>query len=196
MTADNQQDTAGANSGAIDRRAMEAGAMVQGLRLDPGPIDIRALAVAAATKAGRYVPGVSTTEEAVDACVIVEGLTEKILELKIDDGGDTKLGSTIEYRVVVLDRDGNEIGTSSSNAVVLGMTPHMWQFHRSGAELADGAYESSGVVNATAMLRGMTQVLHVVGKSGKFEDKAGYLTIVMSDPTQRPPHYTTSLVVC
>lgn len=196
MTAHTPEGTDTTDSGPIDRRALESGAMAQQMTSDPGPVDIRALAVAAATRAGLYLPGKSTTEDAVGACVVVEGLTEKILKLTINDGGDTRLGSTIEYTDAVFDRDGKEIGTSTSSAVVLGMAPHMWQFHRSTVELDDGGFESTGVIDATAMLRGMTQILQVAGTSGRYAGKSGYLTIAIADPTRKPPHYTTSFAVC
>ncbi len=196
MTADNPESADAANSAAIDERALDSGTMVQQAVADPGPVDIEALAVAAAAKAGLYVPGKSTTEDAVSACIIVEGLTEKIVKLTINDDGGVQLGSTVAYTDAIFDRDGKELGTSTSNAVVLGMAPHMWQYHYSTVELHDGTYETTGVLDATAMMRGMTQVLQVTGTGGRYAGKAGYLTIAIIDPTQRPPHYSTSFVVC
>ncbi|GHH88405.1 hypothetical protein GCM10018793_67950 [Streptomyces sulfonofaciens] len=193
-TADNGAQAK--NTAGIDERAVNSGAAFQQAEPDPGPVDIRALAVAAATRAGRYVAGRDTVDDAVAACVARDGLTEKILKLRINDGGQEGLGTTVDYEDAILDAGGTEIGKSTSSAVVLSMTPHMWQIHRSTVELADGSYESSGLLDVHAMMRGMTQILQVTGVSGRYEGKSGYATITIGDPTQKPPSYAISFAVC
>jgi hypothetical protein len=196
MTTVGREEMVATNSESVDQRAIESGAIFQVADPDPGPVPIRALAVAAATKAGLYVPGEGTIEDAVSKCIVIDGLTEKILKLVIDDGGDPGLGTTVDYVDAIFDESGRQIGTSTSGAVVLCMTPHMWQFHRSKVELDDGSFETSGLLDVAAMTRSMTQILQVVGTGGRYDGKSGYLTIAIGDPNQKPPHYATAVVMC
>lgn len=185
-------------AGEIDERALETGTMaLQETVVDPGPVGVEALAVAAATAAGRYTPGESARPaDALKECVVIEGLTEIVEKLVVHDvPGGAGVGTTVEYVDGYFDGD-RRIGESRGTAVVLAMTPHMWQFHKSRTEFEDGAFETTGVIDCTAMLRRMTQVLQVVGTEGRFAGKTGYVTLALKDPTQKPPHYETAVVLC
>ncbi|WP_255955320.1 allene oxide cyclase barrel-like domain-containing protein [Streptomyces odontomachi] len=191
MTAENSAE----NTAQIDERSIKSGALFRKAE-DPGPVDIRGLAVAAATRAGRYVPGRDSVEDALAKCVYKDNLTEKILKLTINDDGKGGPAHSVHYEDAILDADGTELGKSSSNAVVVVTEPHMWQFHKSTVELVNGSYEHNGLIDVNAMMRGMTQVFHVTGISGEFEGKTGFATITIGDVTQQPPTYAISYAVC
>jgi hypothetical protein len=191
MTADNGAE----NTAQIDERSIKSGELFRKAD-DPGPIDIRSLAVAAATRAGHYVPGRDSVEDALAACVYKDNLTEKILKLSINDDGNGGPAHSVQYEDAILDADGTELGKSTSKAVVVVTEPHMWQFHQSTVELVNGSYEHNGIIDVNAMMRGMTQVFHVTGTSGEFEGKTGFATITIGDVTQQPPTYTISYALC
>jgi hypothetical protein len=182
----------------IDERALNTGvAALQESIVDPGPIGVEALAVAAATAAGRHDPAVDRPADAVAKCIVRADLTEKVERLVVHDAKDTDgTGSLVEYVDGCYDAEGNRLGTVTGSAVVLAMTPHMWQFHRSTTELLDGSFETTGVIDCTAMLRRMTAVLRVRGTGGRYAGRHGYATLALKDPTQRPPHYETAFVLC
>jgi hypothetical protein len=179
----------------IDERAMEAGAAaLQETIVDPGPLDVTALAVAAALAAGLHSAD-DDPAAALAKCIVLDELTEFAERLVVHDrpGG---VGTTVEYVEVYEDASGARLGTATGNAVVLKMEPHMWQLHQSVSELADGSFEAVGVIDCTAMLRRMTQVLRVTGRSGRYAGKSGFMTLAISDPNQRPPHYSVQVVLC
>jgi hypothetical protein len=196
MTTIDQDVASGTGAGPVDERALGSGAAFLELPADPGPVDIRALAVAAATAAGAYVPGRGSPDDAVMACIVRDGITEKIEKLVINDGGTHGTGTTIEYSDGYYDDSGERIATVTGSAVVVATAPHMWQFHTSTAEFADGSIAISGFLDAAAMMRSMTQILQVRGMSGRYAGKAGYMSLTIADPSQRPPHYATAIVVC
>lgn len=185
----------GENTG-VDQRAIDVGGEFQQAAADPGPLDIRALAVAAATAAGRYDPAEQTPDDALKACEVMDGLVEKIEQLSIDDGGSPGEGTTVNFVDGFFDENGERVATVTGTGTVLTMTPHMWQVHRSRAELDDGTFEITGLLDVGALLRSMTQVLRIVGTGGRYAGKTGYLTLTVLDPTQRPPHYSTMFALC
>ncbi|HEY7143741.1 MAG TPA: hypothetical protein VH637_05790 [Streptosporangiaceae bacterium] len=195
MTA-TEEETSAASAGQVDERALESGAAFQAVQPDPGPVDIRALAVAAATAAGAFAPGQGSPDDAVRACVVRDGITEKIEKLVINDGGAHGAGTTVEYTDGYYDEQGERIATATGSAVVVAMTPHMWQFHASTAEFADGSFAVSGFLDAAALMRSMTQILQIRGLTGRYAGKAGYMSLTVADPSQRPPHYATAFALC
>ncbi|GAA3301643.1 MULTISPECIES: allene oxide cyclase barrel-like domain-containing protein [Dactylosporangium] len=182
----------------IDERALNTGAAaLQESIVDPGPVGVEALAVAAATAAGVHDPAADSPADAVAKCIVLAGLTEKVERLVVHDAKDTDgTGSLVEYVDGYYDADGNRLGAATGTAVVLSMAPHMWQFHRSTTELTDGTFETTGVIDCTAMLRRMTAVLQVRGTGGRYAGRSGYVTLALKDPNQRPPHYETAFVLC
>jgi len=182
----------------IDQRARDVGADAQREQEDPSPLDPRALALAAAAAAGVYTPGGGEQEQAaaLDRCVIVTGLTEKIEKLVVHDGGTPGTGTSVEYTDAFFDADGNRVATVQGSSIVLTMAPHMWQYHQSRAQFDDGAFEAQGVLDCTAMLRGGTQLFRLTGTEGRYAGKVGFMTLAIEDPTQKPPHYATSFVLC
>lgn len=196
MTIADREEKAATGSPPIDQRALDAGAAFLGATADPGPLDVRGLAVAAAAMAGVHVPGAETIDDAVRRCIIVDGLTEKVEKLIINDDEASGQGATVQYEDGFYDEHGERIATVSGTAVVLQAKPHMWQFHQSTAQLADGSFRISGIVDVTAMTQSMTQVLQVTGTSGRYDGKAGFLTLSIADPQIRPPHYATAFVMC
>jgi Allene oxide cyclase barrel like domain len=195
MTVADQENDAPASS-PIDQRALDVGAAALKEQADPSPLGVPALALAAATAAGVFSADEGTAEEAVAKCLVVDGLTEKVEKAVVNENATAGAGSTVEYVDGFFDSSGTRVGTVTGTAVVLTMTPHMWQYHRGHADFTDGTFETTGIVDCTAALRGMTQVLQVVGTGGRYEGKSGYLTLAIGDPTQRPPHYSTTLVMC
>jgi hypothetical protein len=191
-----QEAKSGTAAGPVDERALESGAAFQDALADPGPVDVRVLAVAAATAAGVYRPGRDNADDAVRACITMDGITEKIEKLAISDNGSHGSGSTVEYSDGYYDAQGERIGTVTGSAVVLVTQPHMWQFHSSTVELTDGSFTISGLLDIAAMMRSMTQVLQVHGTAGRYAGKAGYLTLTVADTSQRPPFYTTAFAMC
>jgi hypothetical protein len=185
-----------AEQGRIDQRALDVGEAARGETIvDPGPVSAAALAVAAAAKAGRYDPETADQAAALAECLIMDGLTEKVERLVVHDreGG---VGTTVEYVDGIYAGDGTRLGEVNGSAVVLTMTPHMWQFHRSRAELTDGSFQTVGVIDCTAMLHRQTQVLQVEGTGGRYLGRSGYMTLELSDLSQKPPHYATVFVFC
>ncbi|RVX38772.1 hypothetical protein EDD27_1096 [Nonomuraea polychroma] len=181
----------------IDERAIEVGTeALQETLVDPGPLDIRGLALAAATRAGRYKPGVDSEEDALAAC-IVRTVTEVVEKLTVSDDSDTAgVGTTVEYVDAFSDENGKRVGTMTGNAVVVAMAPHMWQFHRSTTEFDDGTIEHVGLVDCTALMRRMTQIHSIVGTSGVYEGKTGFMAFELSDPHKRPPLFSVTFVLC
>ncbi|MFG2531762.1 hypothetical protein [Streptomyces sp. NPDC048516] len=189
---------AGNKSGdLIDERALEVGTeSLKEMHPDPGPLSIPALAVAAATAAGLHTPGVHSEDDAVSRCVI-RSVTEMAENLTVSHSKEEAgPGTTVEYREALVDADGKRVGTMTGNSVVLMMTPHMWQFHQSRTEFEDGVIEHSAVIDCTALMRRMSQVHRATGISGAYEGKSGYMAFEISDPTQKPPHFTTTFVMC
>ena len=111
----------------IDQRAMDVGADVLKADQNPGPLDVVGLALAAATAAGVFDPAKEPAEEAVRHCVVLDRLTERIEKAVVSDADQAKPGSTVEYTDAFYDEDGRKIGTLRGHAVVLTMTPHLWQ---------------------------------------------------------------------
>ncbi|WP_405620552.1 allene oxide cyclase barrel-like domain-containing protein [Streptomyces sp. NBC_01508] len=181
---------------SIDERALEVGTESLREAPDPGPLNIRALAVAAATEAGQHTPGVDSEDDAVAKC-LVRSLTEMAEKLTVshppEEAGP---GTTVEYVEAFVDEDGERVGTMTGNSVVLTMTPHMWQFHRGTTEFEDGPLEHSAMPDCTALMRSMTQIHRVKGTSGVYLGKSGYMAFEISDPTQTPPHFSSTFVVC
>jgi hypothetical protein len=180
----------------IDQRALDVGADVLQATQDPGPLDVQGLALAAATAAGVFDPAQGKAEDAVRHCIVLDGLTEKVEKAVVSENTPAQPGSTVEYVDGFYDADGKRVGTLTGSAVVLAMTPHLWQYHKGHADFEDGTFETTGVVDCTAVIHGMTEVFQIVGTGGKYEGKAGYLTLAVKDATQRPPHYTTTIVMC
>jgi hypothetical protein len=180
----------------VDERALDSGAAFAEVTADPGPVGVRGLAVAAAMAAGVYVPGQGSADEAVAACITMDGITEKIEKLVINDGGTHGAGTTIEYADGYYDAGGEKIATVTGSAVVVAMQPHIWQFHSSTAELADGSFAISGFLDAAAVMKSMTQILQIRGTGGRYAGKAGYLSMTVADTSQRPPLYAVSLALC
>jgi Allene oxide cyclase barrel like domain len=180
----------------VDKRAMESGTAFAADTADPGPVDVRGLAMAAARAAGVYQPGRDSVDDAVRACITIDGITEKIEKLVINDAGGHGAGTTIEYSDGYYDQAGEKIATVNGSAVIVAVTPHMWQYHRSKAEFADGTCEISGFLDTGAVMKCMTQVLQVRGTSGRYEGKSGYLSMEVADTSQRPPHYAVCIALC
>ncbi|QTD96703.1 allene oxide cyclase barrel-like domain-containing protein [Streptomyces cyanogenus] len=182
----------------IDRRAMDVGVEARREVADPSPLDPEALALAAAAAAGVCTPGdgAQARAAAIEKCVVVTGLTEKIEKLVVHDGETPGLGTSVEYTDAFYDADGNRVATVNGRSVVLSTTPHMWQYHQSRAELEDGTFEAVGVLDCTVMMRGGTQLFRITGTGGRYAGKVGYMTLAIADPSQKPPHYATSFVLC
>jgi hypothetical protein len=190
-------DNATAAPAELDERAVEAGitALSETMSQD-NPLTAEALAVAAATAAGRYVPGRDSVADALAACVIIRDLTEVVEKMVINDDGKPGPGTVAEYADGLFDGDGTRVATMTGQAVVMTMTPHMWQYHKAVVEFEDGTIENSGVLDATAVVHGITQTLEVVGVSGRYEGMSGFRTIVVSDPEKTPPLYRATFVLC
>ncbi|MGW1958453.1 allene oxide cyclase barrel-like domain-containing protein [Streptomyces sp. NPDC001920] len=181
----------------IDRRAIDVGteALAEEI-VDPGPLDVKALAMAAAATAGLYAPGRDNEDDVLAKC-LVRSVTEVVEKLSVsDDPENAGVGTTVEYVDAFFDEDGERVGTMSGNAVVLAMTPHMWQYHKSTTEFEDGTIEHTGVVDCTALMHRMTQLHRVVGTGGVYLGKSGYMAFEMSDPHQKPPHFSVTFVLC
>ncbi|HEX6526877.1 MAG TPA: hypothetical protein VF070_43715 [Streptosporangiaceae bacterium] len=182
---------------AIDERALDAGQAFEDSMQDPGPIDIQALAVAAATAAGVFTPGQDDPDVALSKCIVMDDLTEMVEKVVVHDDAPPGSNTTVEYVDAYYDNSGRRMATVTGRAVVVMMSPHMWQFHESTAELDDGSLRITGLIDTTvAMRRGLTQILQVTGISGRYQGKSGYMTLKVKDPTKRPPHYATAFVVC
>lgn len=188
MTAVNQEPS------ELDERALNAGSAAAQAMADTAPLGIEALALAAAADAGLYEPGVTPIEEALARCVVVDGLTEVVEKMAVEEGKPGS-GSVARYTDGFFDADGKRLGTVTGHALVLAMAPRMWQYHSSSTVYEDGTFTTNGVVDATAVLHGITQVFRVTGTGGRYLGKKGYMTLVMGDPTQQPPHYSTAFVM-
>ncbi len=186
----------GADSTDLDERALDAGQVLAQPLPGTSPLGTAALALAAAAEAGLYTPGSDSPQDALDRCVIVDGLTEIVEKMVIEEGSDGHgPGTVARYVDGFFTADGTRVATVTGSALVLTMEPRMWQYHTSSTVLDDGTFETHGVVDATAVLHGITQVLRVTGTGGRYAGKKGYMTLVMDDPTQRPPHYATAFVM-
>ncbi|WDM16622.1 hypothetical protein J3S85_37170 [Streptomyces lavenduligriseus] len=180
----------------LDRRALDSGQLAfQGQMPATSLVEPRDLALAAAAAAGIYDPAKDSAEEALKKCVIVEGLTEVIEKMAIHDEGTHGAAALAEYQDGFFDADGNRVGTVIGSARVLSMAPHMWQYHQSRTEFEGGTFETHGVIDGTAILHGFTQIFQLTGKTGRFAGKAGFMTLTIDDPTQRPPRYRTSFAM-
>jgi len=179
----------------VDSRALDSGDAFAAVLAEPGPVGLRGLAIAAAIAAGAYTPGQGSIDEAVAACITWDGITEKIEKLVINDSNGHGAGTTIEYQDGYYGADGEKIATATGRAIVVAAEPQMWQFHSGIAEFADGTFAVTGFLNAAAVMKSMTQILHLRGTSGRYEGKVGYMSMTVSDTTQRPPHYAVSIAV-
>ncbi|MFI6643903.1 hypothetical protein [Streptomyces sp. NPDC050504] len=185
-----------ANPEGLDERALESGKLAfQGEMPATSLVAPRDLALAAAAAAGIYTPDKDSADEVLKRCVVVEGLTEVIEKMAIHDAGTDGAAALAEYQDGFFDAEGNRVGTVTGTARVLAMVPHMWQYHQSRTEFDGGTFETSGVIDATAILHGYTQVFRVVGRTGRFSGKSGFMTLTIDDPTQRPPRYRTSFAM-
>jgi hypothetical protein len=180
----------------VDSRALDSGAAFAEITADPGPVGVRGLAIAAAIAAGVYTPGEGDIDDAIAACIVMDGLTEKIEKLVINDSEGHNAGTIVEYQDGYYGADGEKVATVTGKAVVVATEPHMWQFHFGHAELADGTWETTGFLDAAAIMKSMTQILHIRGTGGRYAGKAGYLSMSVADLSQRPPLYSVSLALC
>jgi hypothetical protein len=180
----------------LDQRALDSGKLAfQGEMPASSLVEPRDLALAAAAAAGIYTPDKDSVDEVLKKCIIVEGLTEVIEKMAIHDAGTDGAAALAEYQDGFFDADGNRVGTATGSARVLSMAPHMWQYHQSTTEFEGGTFETSGVIDATAILHGFTQIFRLTGKTGRFSGRTGFMTLTIDDPTQRPPRYRTSFAM-
>ncbi|WP_326691544.1 MULTISPECIES: allene oxide cyclase barrel-like domain-containing protein [unclassified Streptomyces] len=188
------QNAEGGSGGAgpVAQEALDSGKLAfQGEMPMASALEPRQLALAAALAAGIFTPGVDPVDEVLDKCVIVDGLTEVIEKLAINEGSKNGSTDSGDYVDGFFDSDGKRVGTVTGTAVMLAKEPHIWQHHKSVTEFEDGTFETTGVIDGTAILHGLTQVFRVVGKTGRYAGKQGFMTLTIKDPQQRPPHYHT-----
>ncbi|MGY1438548.1 allene oxide cyclase barrel-like domain-containing protein [Streptomyces reniochalinae] len=182
--------------GPVSERALNAGTLAfQGDLGTSSELEPGRLAVAAAVAGGLYKAQDGPLGQVLDDVIVVEGLTERIEKLATIDDAASGGVDYAEYEDGFYDEAGERVGTVEGTAVVLTYTPHMWQYHSSVTTFEDGTFETSGVIDCTAILSGMTQVLQVRGTSGRYAGKQGFMTLTLHDHEQRPPLYRTTFVM-
>ncbi|MFD2768443.1 allene oxide cyclase barrel-like domain-containing protein [Micromonospora eburnea] len=180
----------------VSARALNAGQLAFQQDLgNSSALEAGQLALAAALAAGAYRPSDGQVNAALGDCIVVDGLTEAVEKLVTTDQAASGGVDSAEYEDGFYDAAGNRVGTVTGTAVVLSYTPHMWQYHSSTTEFHDGTFETSGVIDCTAILNGMTQILQVVGRSGRYAGKRGFMTLTLHDHRQQPPLYRTQFVM-
>jgi hypothetical protein len=183
-------------AGTLSARARNAGRLAFQQDLgDSSALEANQLALAALLAAGGYVPGGGQVAGALDDCVVVDGLTEAVEKLVTTDEAVSGGVDFAEYEDGFYNVAGDRVGTVTGTAVVLCYTPHMWQYHSSTTEFHDGTFETNGVIDCTAILNGMTQVLRVVGTGGRYAGKQGFMTLTLHDHRKQPPLYRTQFVM-
>lgn len=165
---------------------------------ESSPISTAALALAARIAADGVVPEDEVSGlDALAGCIVVDGLTEVVesMVIKAPETGPGP-GTVARYVDVLLDAEGNRVGTVAGGAVVLDLMPHMWQLHRNVTELPDGTLEAVGIVDATSVVQGLTATIPVTGISGRYAGKKGYRTLVLSEIAGDTPRYDVTIVLC